>query len=114
MEYIRNFSSEKSQLQTQKKNNNIDPEIKNKIQEFTKQLKAIYSPDSNIETDYFPSGSIMINVHRHDRFFVLAYSPKQGFGVDEVKEDDGFDSGYSFITQNSEQAFKQLMKIIAS
>lgn len=113
MQFLPNFSSKKHQPKTQRNNSNLNPEINNKVNKYIKQLEKDFS-DLSLEIDYFPSGSIMIDIHRNNKFFVLAYSPKQGFGVDEVKEDDYFDSGYSFITQNSEEAFKQLRKIIAS
>ena len=106
-----NLFPKKNHPKTQK--SNIDPEINNKIKESIKCLQMDF-PDLSVEIDRFPSGSIMIDIHRNERFFVLAYSPKQGFGVDEVKEHDYFDSGYGFVTQNLEVAFEQLRKIIAS
>lgn len=106
MQFLPNFSSKKN-------NSNLDPEINDKVNKYIKQLERDF-PDLITEIDCFPSGSIMIDIHRNNKFFVLAYSPKQGFGVDEVQEDDYFDSGYSFVTQSSEEAFKQLRKIIVS
>jgi hypothetical protein len=64
------------------------------IEDFAQQIKLSF-PGCNIEIDSFPSGSIMLDLYRDDRLFVLAYSPKDGFCVDEVRDRDAFNSGYS-------------------
>jgi catechol 2,3-dioxygenase-like lactoylglutathione lyase family enzyme len=56
----------------------------------------------------FPSGSAMLDVRRANRAFVMAYTPKFGFGVDELHADDGFSNGYRYVFEHFEPAASQL------
>lgn len=97
--------------QHQFKTQNIDSEIYHKIKDFAEQIKTSF-PSLEVEIDAFSSGAVMLDIHKHNSLFVLAYSPKHGFGVDEVHEHDGFDSGYIFHTKDLDEALARLMKII--
>ena len=63
---------------------------------------------SEAELTTFPSGGAMLDVRRAGRAFVLAYTPKDGFGVDELQPDDGFVTGYRFVFADFEPAARQL------
>ena len=56
----------------------------------------------------FPSGSAMLDVRRDGRAFVMAYTPAHGFGVDELRPDDGFVTGYRFVSKDFEPAAQHL------
>jgi len=60
------------------------------------------------ELTTFSSGSAMLDVRRAGRGFVMVYSPLNGFGVDELHADDGFVSGYRFVSKDFESAARQL------
>jgi hypothetical protein len=49
----------------------------------------VASLSGNMQTELatFPSGAAMLDVRYRGRLFVLAYSPTDGFGVDEVEEE---------------------------
>jgi hypothetical protein len=42
---------------------------------------------------------------------VMAYSPADGFGVDEIAGDEGFDSGYAYSSPDFENAAAQLVQL---
>src|ERR1019366_2289596 len=60
------------------------------------------------ELTTFPSGSAMLDVRHRGRAFVLAYTPRDGFGVDELYSDDGFVAGYRYVFEDFEPAARQL------
>jgi lactoylglutathione lyase len=64
--------------------------------------------DIKAELTTFPSGSAMLDVRRAGRAFVMAYTPTDGFGVDELHPDDGLLSGYQFHFHDFEPAAQQL------
>ncbi len=65
------------------------------------------------ELTLFPSGGAMLDVHREDgRVFVLSFSPLHGFGVDEVRADDGFIASYSFTFSEFEPAGHKLQELV--
>jgi hypothetical protein len=102
-----------SQKQDRLKSQYFDSEIHSKIENLAKKLELSF-PGCNTEIDSFPSGSIMLDISRDKRLFVLAYSPKDGFCVDEVYKHDAFNSGYSFCSENLDIAFERLIEIIQS
>lgn len=71
------------------------------------------SPGIQTELTTFPSGGAMLDVSRGTRAFVMAYSPQHGFGVDELLPDDGFVTGYRFVSKEFEPAARQL-KVLAT
>jgi hypothetical protein len=69
-------------------------------------------PGQSVKLSTFPSGAAMLNVHSKDRLVVLAVSPKCGFGVDEVKDDDGISNFYRYVFKDFESAEKQLWELL--
>lgn len=67
--------------------------------------------EMDAELTTFPSGSAMLDVRRAGRAFVMSYTPKLGFGVDEVHADDGFNTGYHFVFKDFEPAAQQLREL---
>jgi hypothetical protein len=62
----------------------------------------------------FPSGGAMLDMRRADgRLFVMSYIPSQGFGVDEVHEDDGFVTGYRYTFSEFAPAADQLRQLVS-
>jgi hypothetical protein len=57
--------------------------------ELTDLARQAVSLSSDVQTELasFPSNAVMLDVRFRGRLFVLAYSPQDGFGVDEVEED---------------------------
>ncbi len=56
----------------------------------------------------FPSGSAMLDARRDGRAWVMAYSPSHGFGVDQLHPDDGFTTGFDFVSTQFEPAARRL------
>lgn len=81
------------------------------LKSFTQDLKQL---NGKIKTDLtvFDSGAIMLDVFCQNRTFILVYSPTTGFGVDEVKEDDGFDLSYKFYAKDINTAKEKLKELI--
>jgi lactoylglutathione lyase len=59
----------------------------------------------------FPSGSVMLDVNRDGRAWVMAYSPAHGFGVDQLHSDDGFTTGFQFVCDQFEAAARRLSEL---
>jgi hypothetical protein len=77
-----------------------------------RQIEASFS-GSTTEVEFFPSGSAMLDVRWLGRLFVMAYSPAAGgFGVDEVSEEDGFNSGYRFVSNEFSEAADELYRLL--
>lgn len=76
-----------------------------------KQLREGFAAEPfgiKAELTTFPSGSAMLDVWRGGRAFVMAYTPKYGFGVDELHAADGFVTGYRFVSEDFNLAARQL------
>jgi hypothetical protein len=72
-------------------------------------------PGSKAELEDFPSGAFMLNVRRAGRFFVLAYIRSSSwFGVDEVRDEDGFGDHYRFGSQSFDEAARELERLLAA
>jgi lactoylglutathione lyase len=78
--------------------------------ELERLREALAAEPGGIEAELttFPSGSAMLDVRRAGRAFVMAYTPSDGFGVDELQPDDGFVTGYRFVFDAFEPAARQL------
>ncbi len=72
---------------------------------------AAQSSAIKAEFRIFPSGSAMLDIHTGSRAFVMAYSPKEGFGVDELHPDDGFGTGYRYFFETFEPAARKLRSL---
>jgi len=61
----------------------------------------------------FPSGGAMLDLRSADgRAFVMAYSPSEGFGVDELQPDDGFGTGYEYVADEFEKAEQRIHQLL--
>ncbi|MEH1937638.1 MAG: hypothetical protein V7L14_28800 [Nostoc sp.] len=88
-----------------------DSTILEKISALAKQIELSF-PGAITTVEIFPSGSAMLDIHLHNKLFVMAYSPTHGFGIDEVGDEDGFDTGYRFNTKDFYVATEEVNKLI--
>jgi len=66
------------------------------------------------ELSEFPSGAVFLDVRRHDRAWVLTYSPTHDqFGVDELGDQDGFTTSYRYTTNQLAEAVQILTDLVA-
>lgn len=70
--------------------------------------------DAVVEFTAFPSGSAMLDVRRQGRLFVMAFSPSQGFGVDEVRDGEGLHNAYQFVFSDFRPAADKLWELTAA
>jgi hypothetical protein len=57
---------------------------------------------------------MMLDVHYQDRLFVIDYAPSHGFfGVGEVTEEDGFNTGCNFTTRDVDAAIVELKRLMS-
>jgi hypothetical protein len=54
----------------------------------------------------------MIDVSWDWRLFVLGYSIVDGFGGNEVAEEDGFEMGYGFTSNNFDEAAEEMQRLL--
>jgi lactoylglutathione lyase len=78
-----------------------------------KQLNTTL-PETRAELTAFPSGGAMLDVHYRDWFFVMAYVPEHGFGVDQVRDSEGLTTSYQFAFREFEPAATKLMDLISA
>ena len=83
-----------------------------RVTELARQIEEAFS-DVEIDLMVFPSGSVMLDIRRHSRLYVLAYSPQRGFGVDEVRGEEGFLVGYAFASPDFDPAAEQLWALVS-
>jgi hypothetical protein len=77
------------------------------------QIEATF-PGATTEIESFPSGAIMLDVRWRGRLFVMAYTSRGGFGVDEVGDEEGFETGYQFCSNDLHQARDDLSRLLRS
>ena len=82
-----------------------------RVTELSRQIEQAF-PDVAVDVMAFPSGSVMLDIRRHARLYVLAYSQNRGFGVDEVQDDEGFLVGYAFTSEDFETAAERLWELV--
>ncbi|MEH2409554.1 hypothetical protein [Nostoc sp.] len=90
-----------------------DSTILENISALAKQIELSF-PGAIITLESFPSCSAMLDIHLHNKLFVMVYSPTHGFGIDEVREEDGFGTGYRFNTKDFYVPTEELNKLIKS
>lgn len=71
-------------------------------------------PSARVEPDYFASGAAMLDVVMGGRVFVMECDPDRGFGVDEVRADEGFNTAYRHRYASFEEAERQLLLLLAT
>ncbi len=69
-------------------------------------------PAATVEITHFPSGVAMMDTWFGGRFFIVDSHPRQGIGVDEVLEDDGFNTGYHHVSQDIFAASVHLLGLL--
>ncbi|MBD2297655.1 hypothetical protein H6G80_06980 [Nostoc sp. FACHB-87] len=87
--------------------------ILDKISVLAKQIKLSF-PGAITTLEIFSSCSAMLDIRLNNKLFVLDYSPTNGFGIDEVREEDAFNTGYRFNTKDFYIATEELNKLIKS
>jgi hypothetical protein len=87
--------------------------ILEKIKIFARELEQL-NGDTKTDLVSFDSGAIMLDIFCQSRMFVLAYSPRNGFGIDEIKDDDGFELGYKFHAENFDTAKEKIKELLES
>ena len=86
------------------------PSMTQRIAELADELRRL--PDVSVECREFPSGGAMLDARRNGRLFVLAYSPTLHFGVDEVRDGEGFVQAYEFTCETFEPAAERLRELV--
>jgi hypothetical protein len=87
--------------------------MQDRLANLAAEIEAAF-PEAKAELESFPSGAAMLDVRRGGRLFVLAYTPRGGFGVDEVGEEEGFDTGYKFVSEGFDEAAEELRRLLRS
>jgi predicted enzyme related to lactoylglutathione lyase len=78
--------------------------------DLAERLRAA-AADADVEFTSYPSGSAMLDVRRQGRLFVMAFSPAQGFGVDEVRDGEGIQNAYQFVFNEFQPAAEKLWEL---
>jgi hypothetical protein len=69
-------------------------------------------PSAIITVEVFPSGAAILDARLGTRLFACSFTPSQGFGIDEVKDEGGLTSTYSHAATDEEGAIKVLLHLI--
>jgi hypothetical protein len=79
-----------------------------------KDLAALLTliPGTRAELTALPSGAAMLDVWRSGRFFVMQYSPRRRFEVDEVKDGEGFLLGSRYAYPDFQPAAERLKQLV--
>lgn len=85
--------------------------IQNKLESLSEQVKELF-PGTTTKLEIFPSGAAMLDVRRHERLFVVDYSLAHGFAVDEIGTDEGFNTGYRFLSKDFDSAAEELQRLL--
>jgi len=85
--------------------------MRREIESLVPRIKASF-PGVITEVEHFPSGAAMLDVRWRGRLFVLAYSSNGGFGVDEVKDNEGMEMGYRFRSADYPEAAEELFRLL--
>ena len=85
------------------------------------KLKEVIALKTKLETAFpfvsfsiesFDSGAVSFEVRFNERLLVVDYYPKYGFCVDEVDDEDGFNSGYKDCFDNVTDVEDKLRSIL--
>ena len=83
----------------------------NEIQALKDRISSRFR-SARTDLEVFSSGAAILDVRLKNRLFVLAYYPRHGFGVDEVLENEGFNTGYRFVTKDLHAAEQELLRLL--
>ena len=82
------------------------------VESFCEKLRRIY-PTATVRLDPLPSGVYFLEVTLHGKFFMIEYSPRWGYGIGEVKDEDGgFNSGHPYSSDTWEGATQRLLGVL--
>lgn len=84
-----------------------------RVENLVEAIKARF-PSSDVETEHFDSGAFMMDIRIGSKLFVCSYSPSNGFGVDQVTSETGFDSSFRHHADTIEEAETKLIELIDS
>jgi hypothetical protein len=71
-------------------------------------------PGASTTITPFASGGLLLDVRVGERSFVMAYSPTNGFGVDEIMGGEGFESGYKYHSSDFTGAAELLLRLLTA
>jgi hypothetical protein len=70
-------------------------------------------PDDTITLRDGRSGAIVLSIARHKRVFVMEFRPGEGYGVDEIDdENNGWNMGYRHVFDDFNSAAGKLSKLM--
>jgi hypothetical protein len=86
------------------------------IVELTPLIRHIQQalPGASTTITRFASGGWILDVRVGERLFVMACSPTNGFGVDEIVDGEGFESGYKYHTKDFAGSADILLKLMTA
>jgi hypothetical protein len=76
------------------------------------EILKLEFPKANINLDILPSGIVFLDIVILERLYVFHYHKKSGFGVDEVKEGEGFLTNYQYISHDFDEAKAELYRLL--
>ena len=88
---------------------NPDPEA---VAAFVADLRHSF-PGIDVDDTIFQSGAVFIQIGRNERAWVLMYSPQHdSYGIDELGDDEGFTTGYSYTADSFSEACQVLLELL--
>src|SRR3989442_1066859 len=81
-----------------------------KIAALAKRLEQV--PGVRVSLWTAGSGSAMLDVHRGEQMYQLAFSATRRFGVDEIRDHEGFLLSYAFTSDQFEPAADRLLTLV--
>jgi len=88
----------------------------NVVAEISQLANTIGREDPGVEVDFapLPSGVVFLHVRVSGRCFVIAHYPQRsGFGVDEVLDGEGFETGYRYWYPEFSDARRKLLEFVS-
>jgi hypothetical protein len=86
-------------------------EIFLQVKALADQLTAS-GPGVWLEVEEFPSGAVSLNVRLRGRAWVMDYSPRRGFCVDELGPGEGFTTDYRYVVDDFDEAAQILLRLM--
>jgi len=86
--------------------------IQKQISDLAAKIQIAF-PESEADFTAFPSSAAMLHVRHGEKLFVMAFIPSyQCFGVDEVKDDEGFLSSYKHVFKDYGPAAELMLELL--
>jgi hypothetical protein len=83
------------------------------MRKFVQELRDKF-PSFKISYSSMKKNRSMVDIRTNGRLFVWIYDPKLGYGVDEVKDGEGFESGYKYVYQTFLASRNRLIEMVAT